>query len=566
MKTLLRFSFLFVITCIFTTRAHADPMGDLSSVYGYFAAGSAAFDGPLPTQSDFDSFKNALSACTTGPDECITAVTNTPWFQDNSPSWVIMWVNVYFDLQQADYWALLADAGQAIACVAADIIFGSDICKAIKVLVDAAVAIAKGIESALQFLGDVLSDAGGALKAVGCALTGGLWPGCDDSSPQPPDDVVAYTNFYYPRVPDGLWNREASPGAWNTYKTAVVSDCSAQTGLPAGCNRAYPAFEKSVLAAWNADEVQKWIPQVKNRQHDQWTAETVGKHLGDVPGVSFLDTSEPWSFNSWIVKLVSQECGQDLTTYGAREVQDWMDDGGPAQAKIAPPWSSIASLCTAFNNAFQQTAWTTAFNEGVVQINQTGICSKVTDSPLVYDCQEKSYKFSPQTTDCNTVLVLGSLDPKQCFPPRHWDCPAGSGGTGVSLGNNKNVRKKGAAPTEGTKTITLLAHQPPPQGCQNADVSVAPPVVTMSCNGKKVTVVFGSPEYKQMMQDQGCTVDQGIGIGSGTSQNPMCQQLKGELIQAIQDNNSKAVPQIQAQMQKLGCDSDSQGTFDPNPH
>ena len=571
MKFFLWLSLALAVTCAFAQSAHADAIGDIETLYEHVP------DDLKPVSAaDFSGFENALSACTNGSvNQCIEAVSSTPAFKAHTPSWVVMWIEVYFDLQATDYWALVADAGKAIACTAADVVFGVDICGAIETLVKAAVAIADGVQAALKFMGEVFGAFTGAVAAAYCdSGLGSVFGGCDDGPPQIPPEILAYTNYYYPRLPDGLWNRENSPAAWSNYDNGLVANCSSQPGLTTnGCQKAKPVFEQSVVAAWNADNVQKWIPQVKNRQHDQWTAEKVGSHLGDVPGVPFLDINDPWSFNGFIVKLVFSECSQDLLNQGAQEVQDWMDAGGPDQAKVPYPWSKLSGLCSNFNNAFQQAALKAAFDQGVAQIAETGICSKVGDSPLVYDCKEDAYKSSPETTDCQTVLSLGSLDPSQCFPPKHWDCPGGGGGIQLSIGTNKNVRKNKKAVSGKLEMITLPAHQPPPSGCQNADVSIAAPPATVDCHKGSIYTATLTTQQILSLEAEGCSVTQGNVVGAGGDQNPQCQQLKLDLNALFQNSDPKeknktdlAIQNNLAHQKKLGCDAGSQqGPFDPSP-
>lgn len=558
MKRLLWFCILFLAAGTLVPRAHADALGDLEKLYEAVPADQR----PFPTWSELSDLIQKCQDVNTA-EQCTDAIGNTPVGQEEGFDLIAMWIRVYFDLNPPDYWALAEDAGEAVACTAAEIIFDVDVCGAIKALVETAEAVAHDVQAALQFIGDVLGATGAALKEGYCDLTGGVFGGCDDSSPQPPPEVVAFTNYYYPRIPDGLWNRETSSNAWNKYKSAAVSDCSAQTGQAAGCSQAYPAFEKAVLDAWDADIVQKFIPQVKKRQLAQWTAAMANAHMADVQGISFLGFDEPWTFNNVVTLLVSNECRTDLANQGSQKVQDWIDAGGYQRAGIPAPWGAVAGLCSGFDDAFTKAAWMAASNEGITRINQTGICSKVTDNPLVYDCQENSYKNSPQTKDCQTALALGSFGPPNgCYPPRHWDCPETTSGK-VKI--NKHERQKPLQQTSAKyDTITLPAHQQPPAGCQAGDVSPDRPKVKLSCNGKILEVEFGT-------QLPGCKVVEGIGVNSGAQ----CQQLQQEYQVALQNasapNATVADKQQYDQTAKAladaGCGSDSQpgqGPKDPS--
>jgi hypothetical protein len=561
MKRLVWFCALFFVAGVLVPLAHADALSDLNKLYEQVPADVR----PFPSFNDLSDLIQKCQDINTA-EQCTDAIGNTPLGQEDGFDLIVMWIRVYFDLNPMDYWALAQDAGEAIACTAAQIILDVDVCGAIKALVEAAEAVAHDVQAALQFISDVLGVTGAALKEGYCDLTGGIFGGCDDGSPQPPPEVIAFTNYYYSRIPDGLWNREHSPAAWNTYKSAAISDCAAQTGQGAGCTKAYPAFEKAILDAWDADVVQHFITQVKKRQLSQWTAATANAHLVDIQGISFLSSDEPWAFNSVTTTLVSNECRTDLANQGSQKVQDWIDAGGYQHAGIPAPWTTSASLCIGFNDAFLNAARMAAATEGIARINQTGICSKYTDTPLIYDCQETSYKNSPQTKDCETTLSLGNYGPPNgCFAPKHWDCQETTGGK-VSI--NKHGRQKQTPAPASTKydSITLPAHQQPPAGCLAGDVNPGRPKVKLNCNGKIVEAEFGT-------QFAGCKLVEGIGVDP----NAQCQQLQQEYQIALQ--NASAPNATSADKQKYeetaqalanaNCGAGSQpgtGVQDPNHH
>jgi len=532
-----------VFATIAVVPAHADALGDLEKLYNAVPADER----PFPS---FDDLRTLIQQCgnVNSSADCVDSVNNLEIAQGSGLDLVVMWIRVFYDLNPPDYWALAQDAAEAIACTAAQIIFDVDVCGVIKALVEAAEAAIHDVQAALQFIGDLLGAGGAALKAAYCDIGGGIFGGCDDDSPQPPPEALAFANYYFPLIPDGMWNREKNPATWNKYQSDVIAGCKGGYSSLA-CEKAYPAFEQAVLTAWDADIVQTRLPLTTQRRQEQWTAGTVAQHQADVQGVSALLTSEPWEFNFTPVTLLKFECKTDMLNHGSQTVQDWINAGRYQQAKIppppSPPWGTADSLCTAFDDASLKTMRLAAFNEGLAQISQTGICSQVSAQPLTYDCQETSYKNSPQTTDCSTVLSLSDQLPSgsACFPPKHWDCPKSAN---AFQPNKKNKRQQVPASTK-YESITLPAHQQPPAGCTAGDVSPGKPKVTLNCGGKMVEAEFGT-------QLPGCKVEQGIGVDPSAQ----CKQLTAELVQAINNKDAVAEQKIIADIQKAGCDQAGQ--------
>jgi len=411
MKRYLWVLLLFVVVGAASKPAHANALGDIEKLYNAIPADLRP--------AELSDIEDILNACQGGLDSqpCLTAAANVANSDGDLPSWIPMWINIYFDIQKRDYWALLEDAGKEIACVAANVVFDVDICGAIEDLITAAKDVAHDVSAAIQFLGEILGDVGTGLKDAYCGLgLGSLFGGCDSSNPQPPPAEVAFANYYYPRLAQGLSARESDPTQWSNYASKVQSDCAAALGPNAsGCQPAFTAFQSAIYADWDSDIVGNWIPQVKNRQHSNWTAATALPLVKNYPAL--VNTNEPWSYNSYAESTVASQCTNDLVAMGSQKVQDWISAGRPAADNIPAPWAYQNSLCADFNASFDKAAKQSAFQQGLALLDKAGFCSKTSSNPLVYDCSKPGDVYGP--TDCDFVLTtLGKLAlPNKCIGP-----------------------------------------------------------------------------------------------------------------------------------------------------
>lgn len=183
------------------TSARADAVDDLAKVLDYTGGVPGI---PVSGQDIRDSKKMFLCIDKANDDvavaKCVDGALDTPLGKKAAseaglPSWFGKLIEVYVDVRTEDWWALIEDAGMAVACAAAQVLAGgTDVCGIAQAIIELAGAAKDAFDDVVAFLED-----------VGCAI--GI--ACDASTPR---EAVAYGLVFEPRLPDGLKARKDVDG------------------------------------------------------------------------------------------------------------------------------------------------------------------------------------------------------------------------------------------------------------------------------------------------------------------------------------------------------------------
>ena len=415
----------------------------------------------------FGDWKPILAACN-GDDmvTCADLVSQSQTAQSAGvPSYLPQMINIYFDVKNKDYWGLLADAGETVACAAAEILTDVDICGAIKTLVDAAEAVASTAEAAAKFLADFGGAVLDGLKEIGCGLGLG---GCDDgpSGPTATPDQLAQA-FLATQVPPGVKHIKNSFNEFVDFRSQLA-DVGQTQGL------SYPKiinnlawYDGQVNVQWDAWIIQtklepyaKAISQVNDPSTLDGFVSGGTKHLKEIDWNPNLDPKpEPYddATRAEIMTMLSplwadtiSYCDDTLNAAGGARVKEWLGQSRP-QALGFPPPADPNQTCQKFNfNLKKQLAGVATLG---LMIHWTQGCTK--DTHGNYSCDSKLDNFR-----CNAAFffVEGKLS-----------CGAG-GPIGQPSGSSSSG---GPAPEQHTfeylcgpkNTLTKSASDKPPPGC-----------------------------------------------------------------------------------------------------
>lgn len=212
--------------------------------------------------------------------QCVEAASSTDLAQENGvPSWFPKLIAVYFDIEHHDYWGLVADAGEAVACAGAEALTGVDVCGVIKTLIEAGKEVYEAGKVVVDAVEDFFSDLGSALEDVGCDIAS-LWGGCDSpSAPPPPTAQTTAAGVCGPRggVASLLSHSNAPDDA--SFSCNDGTQCRIKPGQPPQCStpEMKAAAEKQKKAQndldfatrpqqWATEFEGHWIPECADDQ------------------------------------------------------------------------------------------------------------------------------------------------------------------------------------------------------------------------------------------------------------------------------------------------------------
>ena len=375
---------------------------------GFVDDAENAIDSTNALPFKFSEWKPVLAACT-GDDmvACADVVSQSQTAQDAGvPSWLPQMIDIYFDVRNKDYWGLVADAGETVACAAAEIITGVDVCGAIKTLVSAAEDVAQGAEAAVQFLADLGSDIAGAIEDIGCDLGLG---GCD-SGPSPPSQAQLAQIFLASQIPQGLSARQSSQDAWLKFYGSVVGMGTGQGIDGNQLKAALPGFKNSVYQQWDSWIISSILPSW-NMEKAKFTPATAANyaavgmaHVGEID----FSTAYPDFENGYlpIYQPGRDACANVMANSGGPIIETWINEGRPPSSSGIPTPANPATACVAFDN--QLKADLLAAIAPKIRSNVAAVCQYHGTPENVYICS----KYSEQTCQ-SSLKLLG--DPTQCI-------------------------------------------------------------------------------------------------------------------------------------------------------
>ena len=248
------------------------------------------------------------------------------------PSWLPQMINVYFDIEHHDYWGLVADAGEAVACAAAELITGVDVCGAIKAIVDAAKDIANAAVTVTDAVAEFFSDLGSDLEDLGTDVYC-FFAGCG-GSPPPPNAVDTANGFCAPR--GGLKSLLSHSGAAGDVDL-ICNDgtaCQFKPGQAPKCTSpGQQAAAKAKTEAqnnldfstqpqhWAAQFEARWIPQCRDDQCKFGVRLVKANVLALAKQRHAADPSYPWAFMGLDMEKADKQAQQLVDESNARNDQ-----------------------------------------------------------------------------------------------------------------------------------------------------------------------------------------------------------------------------------------------------
>jgi len=354
----------FAMLALSTPTASADSIDDVAAVLDIISKGAP---GQLPfTGKDLLFYRDLIQKCggSSNADDvivCADAISKSDAGQQAGvPSWFPKMLDIYFDIKAPDYWGLVKDGGTAVACATGELLTGGvDICGAIKVLLDAANAVAEAAIAVAQFIEDVGAVFADVVEDISCWFSS-----CGPSPPKLSAADKAYKYFYFPRIPTGLIKRMSSPLEWSNYSgegenftPLVVSEGLSVPGgfTKQGLDGARPHFINDVNAQWDAKMIAlvgsvqgaafEWNPARATQYRDTILA-AVGGYGDDL------------YFYQWRAGIIfgksyaHDDCANALKAQGGAQVDVWIAAGGPNRLPKTTKFSwpdNYAALCKTFD-------------------------------------------------------------------------------------------------------------------------------------------------------------------------------------------------------------------------
>lgn len=356
---------MFFSSLIPLATAHADATDD--ALNSMAAILNKVPDGALPfSANEFVTYKDLIKSCEKAGnfDQMILCIDNAAKDQKIAdaagvPSWFPQMLDVYFDIKKKDYWGLLSDAGEAVACAAAEVLAGGfDICGVIKDLIKTAKALADAAEAVGKFFSDLGSALGNLAGDIVC-----LFGGCGDKPPPNPTKL-AYDNYYFPRLSEGLSRRMSDPATWKSYAGATPTDANASiisAGVKAGFSQAgmtaaLKIFWEAVYTQWDAKISTEAVKASKNAASTFSTPSVFSKYVEAGRAVWFPSLALGGSLSHPVLVSVApliapgvDACRDAVEKAGGKQVDDWINAGRPEKTGIPAPWGNYLELCNSIN-------------------------------------------------------------------------------------------------------------------------------------------------------------------------------------------------------------------------
>lgn len=172
--------------CAAPARASTDPVNDIAKIVNLIPGLPITGQDILASHDLFTCIDKAGDEVAIGV--CVDKFNSTPVGQKalGLPSWFHTLINVYIDIKEGDFWALVKDAGFTIACAIANVIFAVDVC-----------GIAQAILETIGAAKEIISDVVGFIKDVGGAIADFLGLGGSDG---PPLWQVIFNQYLKPNI------------------------------------------------------------------------------------------------------------------------------------------------------------------------------------------------------------------------------------------------------------------------------------------------------------------------------------------------------------------------------
>ena len=338
--------------------------------------------------------------------------------QADIPSWFPQMLDIYLDISDKDYWGLLEDGGEAVACATGTILTGGvDVCGAIKELI----AAAKDVIAAAEAVGQFISDLGGKIADVAGDVY--CWfSSCGSSTPKQSDADKAWQYFYLPRIPHGLELRLAGGSAWVQYSgegenftPQIVDEGQAVAGgfTLGGLMQALPKFIAAVNAQWDTKMLAQ--AQAVQKEAHLWNSGRAQQYAANIAdGATSLTGFK--AFYYWKSAVADREtqahddCVGAVNSAGGAKVDAWVAAGGPARVKAAPgfPWPGYyPELCNLFDAQLKALlqpylfdAYSQYFNSSSAGCSKSGEVYTCVNQGVAQDCKHWMQMQGKPTLNC----------------------------------------------------------------------------------------------------------------------------------------------------------------------
>ncbi len=266
---------------------------------------------------------------------------------------IVKMLDIYLDIANHDYWGLLEDAGEEVACAAAEILTdGVPVCEGLKALENAAQAVvdsAKAAVAAIEAIGKGLEDI--YCWAFGCSSDSG-----------PPQPTAA--DYLATQAQDGLERRLQGQASWFAFAGSGSGSEVIGRGVKAGYSQvalvaALPGYVQKVYALWDSRIATEILQKVKATQQTWSSKPFLSSRLSDIesqwddaytgsalatPHLDYVDhqNRETSGF---------EQCATAMRLSGGEQVIAWVNEGRAPAGSAFP--HAYDQMCASFTGQFE---------------------------------------------------------------------------------------------------------------------------------------------------------------------------------------------------------------------
>jgi hypothetical protein len=311
--------------------AHADALSLLDTIVSV----AGVWPSELPSIATIKAVPGALQSCSSLSDSelmnCAQAIIDNADVDPGDAQKVETAINIYLDLEKADYVSLMKDGGPVIGCLAAQVMTGFDVCGAL----DAILAVG---EAVADVVGAFVDGLGAAAEWISCLF------GCSSDS-GPPISETIFTSLRDRFGNEGL-TAHMDPGggaAWTAHLAKVTDaakQMAAQINNQTHIEFVKPADVTAALTAYIAYSGERWDAEMDatawDRSRKDWQAWT--QKQGRAAMVALYNTADA-AGRAALAKTLTTQCIQ-ADAFG-NVVRAWRLERGKVK-----PGSTLNTLST----------------------------------------------------------------------------------------------------------------------------------------------------------------------------------------------------------------------------
>jgi hypothetical protein len=302
--------------------AHADALSLLDTL----ANAVGVWPSELPSVMTIKAVPGALQSCSHLSDSelmnCAQAIIDNADIDPGDAEKVETAINIYLDLEKADYVALMKDSGPLIGCLAAQVMTGFDVCGALNAILAVGEAVA-------DVVGAFVDGLAAAAEWISCLF------GCSSDS-GPPISETMFTSLRDNFGNEGL-TAHMDPGggaAWTAHLakvTGAAKQIAAQINIQTKVEFVKPADITAALTAYIAYSGERWDAEMDatawDRSRKDWQAWTQKQGRAAMVSLYNADTVT----RAALAKTLQAQCIQ-ADTFG-NVVRAWRLERGKIKPK-----------------------------------------------------------------------------------------------------------------------------------------------------------------------------------------------------------------------------------------